>query len=362
MASLVGKKITPPTGQNCCKYCYLPRVVVPCEKCLIPYYCSEKCKEQDLEYHENWCGAVTATLGVDYEIRSAGKDKGMGVFALKKYDIGDKIIVERCAIAIEAQPNELEKHKELNSELDKAPPGVKQAVANLSPEGTPTDLQSDKILLDAFPAYFKFKHNTFDLEPGTGLCIHTSRFNHSCIANCCRQYIADQKVMVVSAGLPIDVGDEMTICYTEKCMVDGFDKHRQSIHENWGFYCSCKACKNEQDLQTTLVKIAKMDRLLGSLAENRKAKLAHNVGKKMLELYKKAPIRSFHFQRTYYDMFQMTILQTETLHLAQDCLGSALQYYEYLLGGSKPECEELQTIRKYIENIEAHPLYLALEE
>ena len=168
--------------------------------------------------------------------------------------------------------------------------------------------------------------------------------------------------MVVSAGLHIDVGDEMTICYTEKCIVDDFDNHRRSMYDTWGFNCNCKACNNEDDLQTTLVKLAKMDRLLGSLAEQKKAKLAHNVGKKMLEIYEKAPIRSFHFQRTYYDMFQMAILQKETLSHAQKCLEAALRYYQYLLGGSKPECEELQTIRKYAENIESHPLYLALEK
>ena len=361
MASLVGKE-TALNGQNFCKFCYLPNAMVACEHCQSVYYCSEKCKKQDIKYHSKWCGAVTATLGVDYEIRSAGKGKGMGVFALRKFDVGDKIIVERCVVSIGPQTNELEKHKMLDSELSKAPPGVKQAVAKLSPEGTPTDSEDEKILLEAFPAYFKFKHNTFDLEPGTGLCIHTSRFNHSCIANCCRQYIADQKLMVVSAGLLINVGDEMTICYTEKCMVDGFEKHRQSMHDTWGFSCNCKACNDEDDLQATLVKLAKMDRLLGSLAEQKKAKLAHNVGKKMLAIYEKAPIRSFHFQRTYYDMFQMAILQKETLSHAQECLETALQYYEYLLGGSKPECEELQTIRKYIENIESHPLYLALEE
>ena len=43
-------------------------------------------KKQDIKYHSKWCGAVTATLGVDYEIRSAGKGKGMGVFALRKFE------------------------------------------------------------------------------------------------------------------------------------------------------------------------------------------------------------------------------------------------------------------------------------
>ena len=265
MASTVGKKTTH-NGQNFCKFCYLPNATVSCENCHAVNYCSDKCKKQDREYHSKWCGAVTASLGVDYEIRSAGKDKGMGVFALRPFDVGDKIIVERCAVSIGPQPNELEKHKALSSALSKVPPGVKQAVANLSPEGTPTDSEDEKILLEAFPAYFKFKHNTFDLEPGTGLCIHISRFNHSCIANCCRQYIADQKLMVVSAGLHIDVGDEMTICYTEKCIVDDFDNHRHQ--------CMTRGDSTAKHATTRMTyrqrsKIGKMDRLLGSLAEQK---------------------------------------------------------------------------------------------
>ena len=45
-----------------------------------------------------WSG--DSKFGVDYEIRSAGKGKGMGVFALRKFDVGDKIIVERCVVSI----------------------------------------------------------------------------------------------------------------------------------------------------------------------------------------------------------------------------------------------------------------------
>ena len=44
------------------------------------------------------------------------------------------------------------------------------------------------------------------------------------------------------------------------------------------FSCNCKACNDEDDLQATLVKLAKMDRLLGSLAEQKKSKISPQCG------------------------------------------------------------------------------------
>ena len=262
------------------------------------------------------------------------------------------------------------------------PPSTQYAIKQLSPPGLPSKSEENQILIDAFPSYFKFKHNTFDLEPGTGLCVNISRFNHSCLPNCCRQYIPDHKIMLISAGLKINPGDELTICYTEKNLVDGYKMHQQSIYDNWGFLCKCIACKETTDgnekttsttrndainndknntLQNTLVKISKMDQLLGKLANSRKPQLAYNVGVKLLKLYEQIPIRTFHFQRTYHDMYQLSILKKETLKQAELHLKKTVEYYEYLLGGSNPECIELQTIKKYLKHPKSHPLYLALE-
>jgi hypothetical protein len=63
-----------------CNYCYKlvnikidnnKRYIKNCTKCQVKY-CSEECYINDVKTHKIWCGSVTATCGVDYEMKEAG--------------------------------------------------------------------------------------------------------------------------------------------------------------------------------------------------------------------------------------------------------------------------------------------------
>ncbi len=52
--------------------------------------------------HKVWCGK-SGEKCIDYEIRDAGEGKGLGLFTLRDFERGEKILVER-AVAVATQP------------------------------------------------------------------------------------------------------------------------------------------------------------------------------------------------------------------------------------------------------------------
>ena len=344
-----------------CAMCYVAaEKLLCCSRCNARSYCSKDCQKNDWKQHKMWCQRAL-TLGVDFDVCDAGPSRGHGVFALRDIARGEKVLVERCVLTVQEEDlDEFKKANALSEKLNQAPASIQHAVMALVPQDMP-ESEDDKILLDAFPAYFKFKCNTFDIDPvGIGICITASRFNHSCLPNCGRQYLADQELMLISAAVPIKAGEELTIRYTEEHLAQNFEAHRDFIMSNWGFRCMCRVCSSET-LQETLVKIAKMDRLLFALGNNGKEKEAYALGEKLLALYADIDIQPIHWQRTYFDMFQMAVLRKSTLGDAQKCIDKSLEYCILTIGGSKPESAELRQLRAYAANLETHPLYLTLE-
>lgn len=57
-------------------------------------FCSRECQKADWKAgHKIWCG-VAGEINVDYDIWEA-EGKGLGVFALRDFKRGDKIMVEK---------------------------------------------------------------------------------------------------------------------------------------------------------------------------------------------------------------------------------------------------------------------------
>lgn len=78
-------------------------------------------------------------------------------------------------------------------------------------------------------------------KAGTGLWLHPSRFNHSCMPNCTYFIIGDFHFIITNC--PVSTDEELTIAYCDlrKSFVD-----RCEIFKNWnsgdGFMCLCKRC------------------------------------------------------------------------------------------------------------------------
>ena len=152
---------------NCCSNCYKPEPHFKCGACKKRKYCNDICKIQDWKEggHKLWCGSA-GELGIDYEIRLT-ENKGFGVFALRPFERGEKIAVEKPSLTI-SHHDILSK----NINFDGVPECKLEATSNLAPMNS-SDIY-DKITLNM-------------MSSGTAgesiLMINLSRINHDCIGN-----------------------------------------------------------------------------------------------------------------------------------------------------------------------------------
>ena len=109
----------PPT----CGWCYTTALhgVKRCGKCKKRIYCSRDCQLNDWKFggHRHWCG-IAGELGHDVAVRSIGATKGRGLFALRRFSRGDKLLVERLTIKNPRSPQDVSE-------------GVLRAAAELTP-------------------------------------------------------------------------------------------------------------------------------------------------------------------------------------------------------------------------------------
>ncbi|XP_018322879.1 SET domain-containing protein SmydA-8-like [Agrilus planipennis] len=77
----------------------------------------------------------------------------------------------------------------------------------------------------------------------------TSMFEHSCKANCCKTFTAKGEVLI-TAGVPIEKGDHLTICYTDPLW--GTPNRRYHLSESKFFWCVCPRCSDPTEFGTYL--------------------------------------------------------------------------------------------------------------
>ncbi|THV89945.1 SET domain-containing protein, partial [Aureobasidium pullulans] len=75
-----------------------------------------------------------------------------------------------------------------------------------------------------------------------GLWYQVSHINHSCIANCHRNFIGD--MMIVRANFDIPKNTEITLAYIEHSLLPSVQQ--EEFQMNWGFQCTCNLCISEQ--------------------------------------------------------------------------------------------------------------------
>lgn len=320
-----------------CGYCYAVPAVKRCGKCKLRVYCSKPCQVADWKHggHKHWC-CRAGELGTDFEIRLTTDGKGFGVFALRPFEIGDKVLAERSILNL---PRMFSVAVGLY-QLQHQPEGVSQAVANLYPVGG--DLK-EKVAKNCAG---------YGDDPDIShVCIHFSRLNHACLPSCGCSYIEEHKVMLVSAAQKIEKGQELTISYTA-------NHDTSKLLSIWGFKCECAACANPTIyLKRALVE--QLDAEIIRLGANGKEGAAYHCGESLLRLYDELGCKPAMYSRTYYDMFQMAVRRKSTQKQAKECIAQALRY-SILDIGEAPDVGLVKRYRALVGDISKHPQYLSL--
>ena len=83
-----------------CAFCYMKldaRAAKRCGQCNKRIYCSRECQTADWskgQHHKVWCCLNCGEQNTDWEIRKS-ETSGLGVFALRDFEPGERIMVER---------------------------------------------------------------------------------------------------------------------------------------------------------------------------------------------------------------------------------------------------------------------------
>lgn len=222
-----------------CSYCYeetcKPSV---CGKCKHRKYCSRECQVSDWKNgHKHWCGKA-GEIGADFSIREA-ECKGLGVFALRDFRRGEKIMAER-GIPKDEEPTT----------------SVRIAILKLVPH-------------DSNNWDLKFRLNAI----GTGsylpdqpfVFITMSRTNHHCIGNTEHTFIEKHKICTLTAIRDIEAGEEITFSYVD---FEADPDSYWSVPVIWRFRCKCSACQDPATL-AKLMKLHHLDKKIVAMSQVR---------------------------------------------------------------------------------------------
>lgn len=99
-------------------------------------------------------------------------------------------------------------------------------------------MPSPNILLGIWEA------NCFPLDDGMeGVFPIISNLNHSCSPNCRVSWNPERKTLNLVATQPLEVGDQIAICYDhDKIHELPVEKRQQYLRDNYGFDCRCPRC------------------------------------------------------------------------------------------------------------------------
>lgn len=102
------------------------------------------------------------------------------------------------------------------------------------------------VVLNAFGCALASKdvdQTAADSRECSGIWIQASYINHSCMANCTRNFIGD--MIIVRATKDITADTELGFWYVD---ITNRDKVQDLLYSNWGFRCTCTICQD--DLKT----------------------------------------------------------------------------------------------------------------
>ena len=180
--------------------------------------------------HKAWCKTKPGVQGTHWEIQDISEQKGKGVITLVPFKADERIMVDR-----------------LFSKEEFFDPSFR--------------LKNKAMLLAGGQTMEeKYKINSIgsvdDRGAFGGVCISISRVNHDCNPSAAVYYDTETRAMALLATRQIDVGEEITISYTEflnpRCsgFKSEFENHAAVLSQQYGIRCpeNC-ACKNPMHLE-----------------------------------------------------------------------------------------------------------------
>lgn len=166
---------------------------------------------------------------VDFEIKNAGGEIGLGVFALRPFHKNDKVMVERPFFF-------MNNARSIHLSDSAIPSAAQPAVEALSPLGGSI---VDKVMRNRLSV-------GNDIERGdSALFVTMSRVNHDCTGNTDHSYHEHRGVKILVASCDVEKGEEITFSYVayiprEQC--------RMRLFLAYGFRCNCNLC-NDKELE-----------------------------------------------------------------------------------------------------------------
>lgn len=292
-------------------------------------------------------------MNVDFEIRDCGEGRGKGVFALRPFRSGDKILVERPVIVIS---EEIDPFLSVTLEYNKLPDSIKAAVDDLY-----------KLPLDHFVRVFnlpprelkRFSDKPYQLaflsnRFAEGLFITASRFNHSCLANCELHFIDDFNVGIISALTDIEKDDELTISYVG--FYDDLIRDPDMIYKKWGFKCKCKRCTDNLTHQKVVELIEKESahKEILSVVKNNPALLkadmhekSYHLGEEIIKICEELKCCSRKHKIDTYFRMGVNCCSMHDFENALDCMNKSLLLQNESHGGSKKTIKSIKEKENY---------------
>lgn len=165
---------------------------------------------------------------------------GLSARATRDLKLGDVVLLEEPVLVVTSNDKGDEWKEQLYSKYQALPEEKQQEVWNLHD----ACLQKREKSLEGIlftNCIGRDQRVRFD----AALCLELSRFNHSCSPNLEQSWDQDAgQVRLVAAEL-VKAGEELFTHYVELRLHR--EERRQQLHENYGFWCDCKACSEPSE-------------------------------------------------------------------------------------------------------------------
>jgi tetratricopeptide (TPR) repeat protein len=211
-----------------------------------------------------------ATFVGDTEVKESA-NRGRGLFATRNIAAGELIMCEKAFCVVWGHERETMTAMTYDLRDDRirvSPLGLSKAIVQKL-ESNPSQIPAfmdlygdyqgidkdiartkDGAIVDVFRVHDITSRNAFGLgiqfgedarNASTGLWIHASYTNHSCVPNAMKANTGD--MLVIRATKPIAAGEEIFHAYDES---SDYDTRQSLLITTWGFECKCKLCEAEK--------------------------------------------------------------------------------------------------------------------
>ncbi|CAB9509364.1 SET [Seminavis robusta] len=336
-------------------------------------FCSGPCRDMDWSTHSFWCGKA-GEKGVDFEICHIS-GKGLGMIAKRSFERGEKILAERPVLTT---TNVVATCNDQTNTTAAANESIRVAAMSLTPlQGSLDDkVHANGVCLESQdpeqptpppPPQTTTTSNSDDKENSeqdddddddnmaAGLFLTFSRVNHDCLGNADHYFDHQHGVELLVANHRIEAQTEITFPYTRS------GKQRQICLEWRGFTCHCKACQipfwNDQ-VNAMCTLDSRITQLGGCSCDQKRAKAVQSA-KTLLVIYDRVQASCRDYARVHYDLFQILVLQNDTMPEARRHMLLAHDYALSFCGYDQHET--VLKYRGYVDHPERHGNYRAID-